>query len=132
MPELAHPASTIRTMTTHAESPPIGAADRERSGNDARDIDTVTVAEAARLLGRDRTRVSALLRSGDLIAAPESEDEPGPVRIVRASLERWLVAGGAQGGPPAPKVGRSARVTPGHSSAWPAATSRSRSAASGC
>jgi segregation and condensation protein B len=58
------------------------------------------VAEAARLLGRDRTRVYALLRSGDLVAAPSSEDDaPGPVRIVRSSVERWLLAGGSRGGP---------------------------------
>src|SRR5919199_3500512 len=94
---------TIRTMTTHADSAPIGAAARERRGNDACGTDTVTVAEAARLLGRDRTRIYALVRSGDLVAAPESEDEPGPVRIVRASLERWLLAGGVRGGPLNPR-----------------------------
>ena len=90
-------------MTTHADSAPIGAAARERRGNDACGTDTVTVAEAARLLGRDRTRIYALVRSGDLVAAPESEDEPGPVRIVRASLERWLLAGGVRGGPLSPR-----------------------------
>ena len=36
----------------------------------ADDDPTVSVAEAAQLLGRDRTRVYALLRSGDLVAAP--------------------------------------------------------------
>jgi segregation and condensation protein B len=86
----------------HAEPRPIGAADGERSSNDVRDTDTVSVAEAARLLGRDRTRIYALLRSGDLVAAPVDEDGAGPVRVVRASLERWLVAGGARGGPLSP------------------------------
>ena len=48
----------------------IGAAER-RDGNQAGSaIDTLSVAEAARLLGRDRTRIYALLRSGDLVAAP--------------------------------------------------------------
>jgi hypothetical protein len=64
---------------------------------------TLSMAEAARLLGRDRTRLYALLRSGDLVAAPADEDGVGPVRIVRASLERWLVAGGARGGPLTPR-----------------------------
>ncbi|MBV9169493.1 MAG: SMC-Scp complex subunit ScpB, partial [Chloroflexi bacterium] len=50
-------------------------------------------------LGRDRTRVYALLRSGDLLAAADTEDGAGPVRIVRASVERWLAAGGASGAP---------------------------------
>jgi hypothetical protein len=66
----------------------------------------VRVAEAAQLLGRDRTRVYALLRSGDLVAAPDDEDAAGPVRILRASLERWLVAGALAGR-------RSVRATPG-------------------
>ncbi|MBV9168481.1 MAG: SMC-Scp complex subunit ScpB [Chloroflexi bacterium] len=63
---------------------------------------TVSVAEAAVLLGRDRTRVYALLRSGDLVAAPE-DDNDGRVRILRASIERWLVAGGASGAPLSPR-----------------------------
>ncbi|MBV9170597.1 MAG: helix-turn-helix domain-containing protein, partial [Chloroflexi bacterium] len=63
----------------------------------ATEQDTPTVAEAAALLGRDRTRVYALLRSGDLLAAADTEDGAGPVRIVRASVERWLAAGGASG-----------------------------------
>ncbi|MBV9599852.1 MAG: helix-turn-helix domain-containing protein [Chloroflexi bacterium] len=56
---------------------------------------TLSVAEAARLLGRDRTRVYALLRSGDLVAAEADDDlaGPGPLRIDRSSVERWLVAG---------------------------------------
>jgi hypothetical protein len=75
----------------------------ERIGDD--DDPTLSVADAARLLGRDRTRVYALLRSGDLVAAPgDGEDgQSGPVRVVRASAERWLVAGGGQGGPLAPR-----------------------------
>ncbi len=45
----------------------------------------MSVAEAARLLGRDRTRIYALLRSGDLVAASPAEDdgESGPLRIER-------------------------------------------------
>jgi segregation and condensation protein B len=82
-------------------------ADSEQARPDALDEQehdqTVGVAEAARLLGRDRTRVYALLRSGDLVAAPTDEDGAGPVRIVRASLERWLVAGGARGAPLSPR-----------------------------
>jgi segregation and condensation protein B len=61
---------------------------------------TLSVAEAARLLGRDRTRVYALLRAGDLIVAEASgDDAPGPVRIDRSSVERWLVAGSGGGRP---------------------------------
>jgi hypothetical protein len=46
------------------------------------DEPTVSVAEAARLLGRDRTRIYALLRSGDLVAVSATDDDaPGPVRI---------------------------------------------------
>jgi Helix-turn-helix domain len=60
----------------------------------------VSVHEAARLLGRDRTRVYALIRSGDLVAVQRDQDEnSGPLRIDRASLDRRLVAGGGQGGP---------------------------------
>jgi chromosome segregation and condensation protein ScpB len=66
----------------------------------ADDDPTVSVSEAARMLERDRTRVYALLRSGDLVAAP---DDGGPVRIVRASVERWLLAGGASGAPLSPR-----------------------------
>jgi len=65
--------------------------------------DTLSVAEAARLLGRDRTRIYALLRAGDLVAAPAAGEGAGPVRIMRASLERWLVAGSARGGPLSPR-----------------------------
>src|SRR5260370_42355330 len=65
----------------------------------ADDEQTVSVAEAAQLLGRDRTRVYALLRSGDLVAAPDDEGGAGPVRILRASLARWLVPGATSGAP---------------------------------
>jgi segregation and condensation protein B len=67
---------------------------------------TVSVAEAARLLGRDRTRVYALLRSGDLVAVSAADgdgDGAGPVRIERSSLERWLVAGADAGRPLSPR-----------------------------
>ena len=69
------------------------------------DDPTLSVAEAAKLLGRDRTRVYALLRAGDLVAA-DSDGEGGglgPVRIDRSSLERWLVAGGDGGRPLSPR-----------------------------
>src|SRR6202023_3342142 len=52
--------------------------------------DAVSVAEAARLLGRDRTRVYALIRSGDLVALPAAAEDTGPLQVDRASLERWL------------------------------------------
>ena len=62
---------------------------------------TLSVAEAAKLLGRDRTRVYALLRTGDLVAAESDNDGggAGPLRIDRSSIERWLVAGGDGGRP---------------------------------
>jgi segregation and condensation protein B len=59
----------------------------------------VSVAEAARLLGRDRTRVYALIRSGDLVAVPATEDVPGPLQVDRTSLERWLAASSSSGAP---------------------------------
>ena len=64
---------------------------------------TVSVAEAARLLGRDRTRIYALLRSGDLVATADAQDGAGPTRILRASIDHWLVAGGASGAPLSPR-----------------------------
>jgi hypothetical protein len=70
------------------------------------DDPTLSVAEAARLLGRDRTRIYALLRSGDLVAAAAADDDgiSGPLCIDRSSLERWLAA---------TAVGRSVRAMPG-------------------
>jgi segregation and condensation protein B len=53
------------------------------------------VRDAAALLGRHRTRVYELVRSGDLVA----DQTDGGLRIERSSLERWLVAGGTPGGP---------------------------------
>ena len=84
------------------------SADSHLQGNaapaEAEDEQTVSAAEAARLLGRDRTRVYALLRSGDLVAvSPVDGDGAGPVRIERSSLERWLVAGGDGGRPLSPR-----------------------------
>jgi excisionase family DNA binding protein len=78
----------------------------------ADDDPTVSVAEAARLLGRDRTRVYALLRSGDLVAAPEDDDAGGTVRIMRASVDRWLLAGGASGAPLSPRNACSSAPSP--------------------
>jgi segregation and condensation protein B len=89
-------------VTSEAELLNERAASGLRAMN-ADDDQTVSVAQAARLLGRDRTRIYALLRSGDLVAAPADEADAGPVRIVRASVERWLVAGGARGGPLSPR-----------------------------
>ena len=59
---------------------------------------TVSVREAAELLGRDRTRVYALVRSGDLVGVPGAGGGR-TLRIDRSSLERWLVAGGIRGSP---------------------------------
>jgi Helix-turn-helix domain len=63
---------------------------------------TLSVREAAELLGRDRTRVYALVRSGDLVAVTDPSD-PDPdqtaLRLDRASVERWAVAGGSRGSP---------------------------------
>jgi segregation and condensation protein B len=84
----------------------VGRADGQASV-DAATGETLSVSEAALLLGRDRTRVYALLRSGDLATASAAVDDvgdaPGPVRIARSSVERWLVAGGGRGGPLAPR-----------------------------
>ncbi|HLZ29081.1 MAG TPA: helix-turn-helix domain-containing protein, partial [Chloroflexota bacterium] len=57
---------------------------------------TLSVAEAAELLGRHRTRIYALGRSGDLVARPGSGagDDEAALRIDRSSVERWAVAGG--------------------------------------
>jgi hypothetical protein len=78
----------VEFADTHVEA--------DASRVEAEDEQTVGVAEAAQLLGRDRTRIYALLRSGDLVAAAAGNDDSaaGPVRIERSSLERWLVAGG--------------------------------------
>lgn len=68
---------------------------------------TLSVREAAELLGRDRTRVYALVRSGDLVAVPDPSN-PDPdrtaLRLDRASAgERWAVAGGSRGSPLTPR-----------------------------
>jgi hypothetical protein len=47
--------------------------------------------------------VYALLRSGGLVTAPDLDDGTGPVRILRASIERWLAAGGSRGAPLSPR-----------------------------
>jgi hypothetical protein len=65
--------------------------------------DTVSVTEAARLLGRHRTRVYALIGSGDLVAVPATDDAAGPLQVDRASLERWLTAGSGGGVPLSPR-----------------------------
>src|SRR6202140_5342434 len=64
---------------------------------------SLSVGEAAELLGRDRTRVYALLRSGDLVAAPGTDADEQTLRIDRSSVERWAVAGGSRGGPLTPR-----------------------------
>lgn len=81
-------------MTLQTESRQAGHDTDHRAFAD--DDPTLSVAEAARLLGRDRTRVYALLRSGDLVAAPADEDGAGPVRILRASVDRWPAARAAR------------------------------------
>lgn len=90
-------------MTNQAELEHVGVQDNGRIVLADQDDQTVSVAEAPELLGRDRTRVYALLRSGDLVAASDDEDGAGPVRILRASLDRWVVAGGAAGAPLSPR-----------------------------
>jgi segregation and condensation protein B len=62
---------------------------------------TLSVAEAADLLGRDRARIYALVRSGDLAA--DADPDTGALRIERSSLERWQVAGGSPGSPQTPR-----------------------------
>ena len=66
---------------------------------------TLSVREAAELLGRDRTRVYALVRSGDLVAVtdPSDPDDQTALRLDRASVERWAVAGGSRGSPLTPR-----------------------------
>jgi hypothetical protein len=65
---------------------------------------TLSVREAAELLGRDRTRVYALVRSGDLVTVPGTDaDDQDLLRIDRASVERWAVAGGRHGSPLTPR-----------------------------
>ena len=41
-----------------------------------------------------------------MVAAPDDDEGPGPVRIQRASAERWLQAGGASGAPLSPRADR--------------------------
>src|SRR6266851_7924491 len=64
---------------------------------------SLSVGDAAELLGRHRTRVYALLRSGDLVAAPGTAGDEQSLRIDRSSVERWAVAGGSRGGPLTPR-----------------------------
>ena len=64
---------------------------------------TLSVAEAAELLGRHRTRMYALVRSGDLVAVPGTDGDEQSLRIDRSSVERWAVAGGSRGGPLTPR-----------------------------
>jgi hypothetical protein len=52
----------------------------------------VSVAEAARLLGLDRSRIYALVRSGEL---ERSNDPHAGLRVAAASLERHFVSLGA-------------------------------------
>jgi segregation and condensation protein B len=93
--EPEQPATSVARGATQA-------VHRDLRAEPVDDDPTLSVADAARLLGRDRTRIYALLRSGDLAAQP-ADDQPGPVRIVRSSVDRWLVAGGGRGGPLAPR-----------------------------
>src|ERR1700736_3533290 len=65
---------------------------------------TLSVAEAAELLGRHRTRIYALVRSGDLVAVSGTDvDDEAALRIDRSSVERWVVAGGSRGGSLTPR-----------------------------
>jgi segregation and condensation protein B len=103
----AHPARSKNRNVVAVIDAEVDRAHNQVS-RDAASGETLSVADAAQLLGRDRTRVYALLRSGDLVAAPpagdgDAGDAPGPLRVVRSSVERWLVAGGGRGGPLAPR-----------------------------
>jgi segregation and condensation protein B len=62
------------------------------SAQSAQAAQLVSIDEAARLLGRDRSRVYALLRSGDLVALPSQDWGRAGVQIDRSSLERWALA----------------------------------------
>src|SRR6266571_4015000 len=64
---------------------------------------SLSVAEAAELLGRHRTRIYALVRSGDLVAVPGTDADEQSLRLDRSSVERWAVAGGSRGGPLTPR-----------------------------
>jgi hypothetical protein len=56
------------------------------------------------MLGRDRSRVYALVRSGDLAAVPGADgDDEHTLVLDRASVERWAVAGGSRGSPLTPR-----------------------------
>ena len=87
----------MATLAELGETAPTGAAAPAAAG--------LSVAEAARRLGVHRTRVYALLDTGDLVAVPAAaaDGEAGPVRIDRASVERWQAAGGVRGGPLTPR-----------------------------
>ena len=67
--------------------------------NDEAAVAWLGVREAAALLGRHRTRVYDLVRSGDLVAVHTGDGDQRSLRIDRSSLERWLVAGGSPGVP---------------------------------
>src|ERR1700712_4420369 len=69
----------------------------------ASDAVALSVREAAELLGRDRSRVYALVRSGDLVAVPDPTGDQDLLRIDRSSVDRWAVAGGSRGGPLTPR-----------------------------
>src|SRR6266851_4296146 len=64
---------------------------------------SLSVGDAAELLGRHRTRIYALLRSGDLVAVSGTTGDEQSLRIDRSSVERWAVAGGSRGGPLTPR-----------------------------
>ena len=62
-------------------------------------VEWLSVAEAARRLALDRSRVYALLRSGDLQATP---DTLAGLQIDAASVERRLMHGDVAGSPLSP------------------------------
>jgi segregation and condensation protein B len=105
---IAHARTAVAARAAHSVAfelkPETQSVDGEAPDFGGEDDHTLSVAQAARLLGRDRTRVYALVRSGDLnAAATEHEGTSGPLRIERSSVERWLVAGGEGGRPLSPR-----------------------------
>jgi len=85
--------TTTRPPPQHAMAPDQAATGVARTG------ETLSVREAATLLGRDRTRVYALIRSGDLAVVPDAAADGTALRIDRSSVERWAAAGGSSGRP---------------------------------
>jgi len=87
------PSVNMRSPPQHAMAPGQAATEATITG------ETLSVREAATLLGRDRTRVYALIRSGDLAVVADAAADSTALRIDRSSVERWAAAGGSSGRP---------------------------------